>query len=88
MSFVTDSRHPFQFLHLAGDFLFWYGGTTSSVLDLRSGAAIDIDGTVTGSADWIVTARTEATPQAQRMTRLTWVAARTAARVELTCEAR
>ncbi|GIH05467.1 hypothetical protein Rhe02_35340 [Rhizocola hellebori] len=69
---VADRHHAFQFLHLAGGFLLWYGGTASSVLDLSTGAAFDVAGTVTGSADWIVTAQQQrvariATPSAPRL---------------------
>jgi hypothetical protein len=68
-SYTTDSHHPFQFLHVAGDFLLWYGGITSSVLDLRSGAAFDVAGTVTGSPEWIVTATPAAGSAATRVSR-------------------
>jgi hypothetical protein len=53
---ATDRLHVFQFLQLAGHYLLWYGGSASSVLDLTTAAAFDVPGTVTGSADWIVTA--------------------------------
>jgi hypothetical protein len=70
---VADRHHAFQFLHLAGGFLLWYGGTASSVLDLSTGAAFDVAGTVTGSADWIVAS------QGQRVTRMD---TRTAPRIQ------
>ena len=60
--YTTDNRHPFQFLQFAGGFLLWYGGISSSVLDLRTGTAFDVPGTVTGSADWIVGATPAAPP--------------------------
>ncbi|MBO0870175.1 MAG: hypothetical protein J2P15_16575 [Micromonosporaceae bacterium] len=48
-----DGRHPFQFLTIAGDFLLWYGGIVSSLLDLRTGRAFDVAGTLAGSPDAI-----------------------------------
>jgi hypothetical protein len=41
--FTRDAiKHPFQFLMLAGHYLVWYTGTGNSVLDLRTGSAVDI----------------------------------------------
>jgi len=54
-TYTSDLRHPFQFLQLAGHFVLWFGGTTFSVLDLRSGAAFDVPGAVAGSEETIVT---------------------------------
>ncbi|NUS55611.1 MAG: hypothetical protein HOV66_12255, partial [Streptomycetaceae bacterium] len=54
---LTDRSHAFQFLQVAGDYLLWDGGTTASVLDLTTGAAFDVPGTVAGSDQWIVNAR-------------------------------
>jgi len=48
--YTTDLRHPLQFLRLAGDFVLWYAGYPSSVLDLRTGRAFDVRGSVAGSA--------------------------------------
>jgi hypothetical protein len=56
---ARDGRHFFQFLGLAGRFLVWFAGTTSSVLDLTTGYGFDVPGTVSGSPDWIVTATPE-----------------------------
>ncbi|HEY4025956.1 MAG TPA: hypothetical protein VGO86_05960 [Candidatus Dormibacteraeota bacterium] len=47
--YTTDLRHPLQFLQLAGDFVLWYAGYPSSVLDLRTGRAFDVRGSVAGS---------------------------------------
>jgi len=49
----SDSGHPFEFLQLAGHFVLWYTGNGSSVLDLRTGNAFDVGGSVTASADAI-----------------------------------
>jgi hypothetical protein len=49
----SDSGHPFEFLQLAGHFVLWYTGNGSSVLDLRTGDAFDVRGSVAGSADAI-----------------------------------
>jgi hypothetical protein len=49
----SGADHPFQFLQLAGHFLLWYTGTGSSVLDLRTGNAFDVQGTLAASADAI-----------------------------------
>ncbi|HZU18210.1 MAG TPA: hypothetical protein VFD01_16615 [Candidatus Dormibacteraeota bacterium] len=55
--YTSDLRHPFQFLQLAGHFLLWFGGATASILDLETGAAFDLPGTVAGSGGTIVAAR-------------------------------
>jgi hypothetical protein len=47
--YTTDVKHPLQFLELAGDFVVWYAGSPSSVLDLRTGHAFDVQGTLAGS---------------------------------------
>jgi hypothetical protein len=49
----SDSGHPFEFLQIAGHFLLWYTGNGSSVLDLRTGDAFDIGGTVAETANTI-----------------------------------
>lgn len=49
----SDSGHPFQFLQLAGHFVLWYTGNGSSVLDLQTGKAFDVAGSVAASADTI-----------------------------------
>jgi hypothetical protein len=54
-TYTSDLRHPFQFLQLAGHFVLWFGGTTSSILDLETGAAFDVPGTIAGSQQTIVT---------------------------------
>jgi hypothetical protein len=49
-----DGRHFFQFMQFAGDFLVWFAAGASSVLDLSTGRAFDVPGSVTGSAQAIV----------------------------------
>jgi hypothetical protein len=55
--YATDPRHPLQFLQLAGDFVLWYAGLPSSVLDLRTGRAFDVRGSVAGSEGLIAESR-------------------------------
>jgi hypothetical protein len=62
---VRDDHHHFQFLQLAGDFLLWYAGAASSVLDVRTGNAFDVHGTLAGSPDRIAVAEYVGTPTAQ-----------------------
>ncbi|MDQ2912798.1 MAG: hypothetical protein M3T56_06025 [Chloroflexota bacterium] len=50
---APDLKHQFQFLQVAGPFLLWYGGITSSVLDLRTGKGFDVAGTLAASAEGI-----------------------------------
>jgi hypothetical protein len=50
-----DGVHFFQFMKFAGQFLVWFGGGASSVLDLSTGNGFDVPGTVTGSAESIIT---------------------------------
>lgn len=50
---APDIKHYLQFLQLAGHYLLWYGGITSSVLDLESGSGFDVAGSVAGSDNWI-----------------------------------
>lgn len=52
----SNPGHPFQFLQLAGHFLLWYTGNGSSVLDLNTGNAFDVSGSVAASADTIAIA--------------------------------
>lgn len=52
-----DGVHFFQFMRVAGHFLVWFAGGTSSVLDLTTGNGFDVSGTVTGSADSVVLAQ-------------------------------
>jgi len=51
-----DDHHHFQFLQASGPFALWFGGATSSILDLRTGKAFDLQGTVTASSERIATA--------------------------------
>ena len=50
---APDIKHYFQFLQLAGPYVLWYGGITSTVLDLDSNAGFDVGGTVAGSDQWL-----------------------------------
>jgi hypothetical protein len=52
--YTTDLRHPLQFLQLAGDFVLWYAGYPSTALDLRTGRAFDVHGSLAGSDAAIV----------------------------------
>jgi hypothetical protein len=52
-----NSGHPFQFLQLAGHFALWYTGNGSSVLDLRTGKAFDVNGSVAASPGSVVIAQ-------------------------------
>jgi len=82
---VGDGAHFFQFLQFAGPFLTWFAGGASSVLDLSTGRAFDVDGTVSGSAEAIVVARTPTSPsgrgKASGPTRLSAVAPPSAPRL-------
>lgn len=60
---APDTEHRFQFLQVAGDYVLWYGGAGSSVLDLRTGAGFDFSGTLAGDSDHIVSA---ASPSASK----------------------
>jgi hypothetical protein len=60
-----DTRHHFQFLQISGHFVLWFGGATSSVLDLRTGNAFDVQGTVTGSPDRIAATESVSQPSAK-----------------------
>ena len=51
-----DSGHPFQFLQLAGHFVLWYTEKGPSVLDLRTGKAFDVNGSVAASPGSVVVA--------------------------------
>lgn len=54
---APDIKHYFQFLGLADHFLFWYGGITSSILDLDTAAGFDVAGSVGGSDQFIAVER-------------------------------
>jgi hypothetical protein len=60
-----DTRRHFQFLQFAGHFVVWYGGTASEVLDLTTGKAFDLPGTLAGSPSRIVTAVPVSPPAAK-----------------------
>jgi hypothetical protein len=60
-----DDRHHFQYLQISGHFVLWFGSVVSSVLDLTTGKAFDVQGTVTGSPDRIVAAESVGRPAAK-----------------------
>jgi len=51
---TPDIKHYFQFMQFAGDYLLWYSGVSSAILDLTSGAIIDVDGSLAAGDDLIV----------------------------------
>lgn len=53
-------QHPFQFPMLARHFLVWFTGSSNTILDLRTGAAVDValPSSVAAAGDEIVIART------------------------------
>jgi hypothetical protein len=58
VSFASpDAKHFFQFLQVSGDFLVWYAGASSALLDLRTGRGFDLPGTVAGSAQTLAVAQ-------------------------------
>lgn len=57
---ASDRSHHFQYLQLAGRFVLWFSGAASSVLDLRTGDAFDVNGTVAASGERITIAQTAA----------------------------
>lgn len=51
---TPDIKHYFQFMQFAGDYLLWYSGVDSAVMDLDSGALVDVDGSLAAGDDLIV----------------------------------
>lgn len=49
-----DLQHQLQFLQLAAHYVLWYGGSSSSVLDLETGNGFDVRGSVAGSDSILV----------------------------------
>lgn len=49
-----DIKHYFQFMEFAGNYLLWYSGVTSAILDLDSGAFVDVAGSLAAGDDLIV----------------------------------
>src|SRR5579859_2377553 len=60
-----DNLHHFQFLQVSGHFVLWFSGAVSSVLDLTTGKAFDVQGTVTGSSERIAAAEPVSQPAAK-----------------------
>jgi hypothetical protein len=63
--YTTDLRHPLQFLELAGDFVLWYDGQPSTALDLDTGRAFDVPGSLAGSDAVIAESEPVRTPAAK-----------------------
>jgi len=63
---APDLGHTFQFIQLAGDYVLFYGGASSTVLDLGSGRGFDVSGSLAGSEQTI--AKEEASAPAQKGT--------------------
>ena len=61
--YSADDMHLLQFLQLAGDFVLWYSGTTSTAMDLTTGNAFDAPG-LAGNDAYVVKA--EPVRQAQK----------------------
>ena len=51
---APDIKHYFQFMQLTGGYLLWYSGVSSAILDLESGALVDVSGSLAGGEDLIV----------------------------------
>ena len=45
---APDIKHYFQFMQLTGGYLLWYSGVSSAILDLESGALVDVSGSLAG----------------------------------------
>lgn len=54
---TPDIKHYFQHMQFAGNYLLWYTGITSAIMDLDSGALVDVDGSLATGDDLIVMAR-------------------------------
>jgi hypothetical protein len=51
---APDIKHYFQFMQFTGDYLLWYSGVTSAILDLDTGALVDVGGSLAAGDDLIV----------------------------------
>jgi len=51
---TPDIKHYFQFMQFAGSYLLWYSGVASAILDLDSGAIVDVGGPLAAGDDLIV----------------------------------
>lgn len=58
-----DIKHYFQFMQFAGDYMLWYSGVTSAILDLDSGALVDVAGSLAAGDALIVVEQPVATPE-------------------------
>lgn len=54
---APDIKHYFQYLQFVGDYMLWYSGVTSAVLDLRTGAFVDIAGSLAAGDGLVVVER-------------------------------
>jgi hypothetical protein len=52
-----DGRHYFQYMQLVGRVLTWFSSANSSIMDLGTGSAFDLPGTVAVGPEWIVSAQ-------------------------------
>jgi hypothetical protein len=62
-----DGRHYFQFMQLAGGVLTWFSSANSSVMDLGTGSAFDLPGTVAAGTDSIVSAQLDGAAGSTRL---------------------
>lgn len=51
---TPDIKHYFQFMQFAGDYLLWYSGVSSAILDLDGGVLVDVGGSLAAGDDLIV----------------------------------
>jgi hypothetical protein len=62
---APDLNHSFQFMQLADHYLLYYGGTSSTVLDLSTGNGFDVGGSLAGS-DQVIAKEEPSGPAAQK----------------------
>jgi hypothetical protein len=60
-----DLNHAFQFMQLADHYLLYYGGTSSTVLDLLTGNGFDVAGSLAGS-DQVIAKEEPSAPTTQK----------------------
>ncbi|MEK6227173.1 MAG: hypothetical protein AABM40_12890 [Chloroflexota bacterium] len=60
-----DLSHSFQFMQLADHYLLYYGGTSSTVLDLATGNGFDVAGSLAGS-DQVIAKEEPSAPATQK----------------------
>jgi hypothetical protein len=62
---APDLNHSFQFMQLADHYLLYYGGTSSTILDLSTGNGFDVGGSLAGS-DRVIAKEEPSGPAAQK----------------------